>query len=200
MIIVQLLYEIHDVEFLGLLWRFSSDFLCKRKSKVQHSICHIALEYQWYVHIVNLVETSTTVQEWLGHCPMMGSSLWSMRPSSKMFWIVGHKCSRTRPTIVGLQELFPRRICGEGKWNTNHSMILLTQVMWLSVNNTREVHCGTSLKVFCLSRVPFHQDLYCCQSESWSDPPLCSQTSADLKTMDNSSQAKDVLSLCIWIN
>lgn len=58
-----------------------------------------------------LVESSTTLQEWLRRCPMMRSSLWSRRPSSKIFWTEGHKCSRTRPAIVGLRELLPRRIC-----------------------------------------------------------------------------------------
>lgn len=61
-----------------------------------------------------LVEVSTTLHEWLRRWPIMKSSLWSLRPSSRIFWIVGHKCSRTRPAIVGLKELFPRRICDRG--------------------------------------------------------------------------------------
>lgn len=43
---------------------------------------------------------------------MIRSSLWSRRPSSRILCTAGHKCSRTRPTMVGLRELLPRRSCG----------------------------------------------------------------------------------------
>lgn len=57
-----------------------------------------------------LADASTTPQEWFRRWPKMRSSLWSRRPSSRMFWTAGHKCSRTKPTMVGLRELLPRRI------------------------------------------------------------------------------------------
>lgn len=57
-----------------------------------------------------VADASTTPQEWFRLWPMMRSSLWSRRPSSRMFWTAGHKCSRTKPTMVGLRELLPRRI------------------------------------------------------------------------------------------
>lgn len=57
-----------------------------------------------------VADASTTLQEWFRRWPMMRSSLWSRRPSSRMFCTAGHKCSRTKPTMVGLRELLPRRI------------------------------------------------------------------------------------------
>lgn len=44
MIIVQLLYEMHDVEFLGLLWRFSSEVVtsCVKESQ-KYSIAFVTL-------------------------------------------------------------------------------------------------------------------------------------------------------------
>lgn len=66
----------------------------------------------WVPGLPVVADASTTPQEWFRLWPMMRSSLWSRRPSSRMFWTAGHKCSRTKPTMVGLRELLPRRIWG----------------------------------------------------------------------------------------
>lgn len=104
-----------------------------------------------------LVEVSTTLQAWLRRCPIIKSSLWSLRPSSRISWIVGHKCSRIRPAIVGLYELFPRRIWARG--NVIHYIFCLhnihagTFILWYVNNNAK------------VSKIPFLQDLCCCQNE-----------------------------------